>query len=178
MIWGSKHLAKSEHHSLQLLPGYKPEIIYFLWKLRRCCNIIAVFFQTLFLSRKVFTSTTKRFKESTYPSPSWSKTLNAARTSPEDSFSTIFFFIITCLMYFYTGRPPKKVGNRILMAWLGDKNFGPILAIQVILDYLGQFGPFWVAMTQNSGLLNIALKILFATFLLHPVPRPVHHIVS
>ena len=48
MIWGSKHLAKSEHHSLQLLPGYKPEIIYFLWKLRRCFNITAVFFQTLF----------------------------------------------------------------------------------------------------------------------------------
>ena len=48
MIWGSKHLAKSEHHSLQLLPGYKPEIIYFLWKLRSCCNKTAVFFQILF----------------------------------------------------------------------------------------------------------------------------------
>ena len=59
MIWGSKHLAKSEHHSLQLLPGYKPEIIYFLWKLRRWCNITAVFFQTFFLSWKVLISTTK-----------------------------------------------------------------------------------------------------------------------
>ena len=32
----------------------------------------------------------------THPSPSWSKTLKAALTSPELSFSTIFFFIITC----------------------------------------------------------------------------------
>ena len=39
----------------------------------------------------------------THPSPSWSKTLNAAFTSPELSFSTIFFFIITC--------KSKSVGN-------------------------------------------------------------------
>ena len=39
----------------------------------------------------------------THPSPSWSKTLNAAFTSPELSFSTIFFFSITC--------KSKSVGN-------------------------------------------------------------------
>ena len=62
--------------------------------------------------------------------------------------------------------------NRILRAMLGDLIFGPILAIHVILDHLGQFGSIWVIVGhvgQKAEPPNKALEILLVSFLGHPL---------
>ena len=53
-----------------------------------------------------------------------------------------------------------------LIAWhnpmLGERIFGPLWAIQIILDLLGQYGLFWTTYGPKIWIPNLAFKILYA----------------
>ena len=145
MIWGSKHLAKSEHHSLQLLPGYKPEIIYFLWKLRRCCNIIAVFFQTLFFISEGFHFNNEKVQRINLPVTILIK--NFERSSDVSRRFIFHHFLLHHHLFnvFFYRPPPKKSWKRNFDC-LMDKNldqFGPSKLSWTVWVNLGHFGSLW-----------------------------------
>ena len=172
MFWGSKHLAESEHHSLKLLPGYKPEIIYFLWKLRRCCNITAVFFQTLYLVRFSLQQQKGKKNQLTRHHPD-QKLWTLLGRLPKIHFPP-FSSSSSPVLCFFIQAAPKKSWQQNFDGWIGRQEFWTNLGHP---GYLGLFGSIWAILGRYDTKLwspNIALKILTTTFL----GRPLHHIVS
>ena len=141
MIWGSKHLAKSEHHSLQLLPGYKPEIIYFLWKLRRCCNIIAVFFQTLFFISEGFHFNNEKVQRINLPVTILIK--NFERCSDISRRFIFHHFLLHHHLFNVfiqaAPSPPQKSWQQNFDGWIGKLDFWTNLGHP---GYLGPFATF------------------------------------